>query len=350
MNIWVDMDNAPHVLVLYPLIKELSARGHHSFITAKDYGQTIELLRLYGLEHRVIGKHAGKNKLLKVTATLARSMACFAYTITKDVDIALCHGSRSMFLAAKARGIPLVALSDYEHTYAPTMLVNWAIRLIMPDAIELEGVVKKGVKTEKIFRYPGYKEELYVYSFEPDAGILQEIGADERKIIVVVRPPATMAHYHVSESEELFWESLHFLLSHEAVQIVLIPRTSAQRRELRTQISRLDKKARVLIPQKVFFGPNLIFNSDLVISGGGTMNREAACMGVPVYSIFRGPLGGVDKKLSDEGKLTLIKNSDMVRDILLCKRIKKPLHAKRGREKLLVNCIVDEILAVADVL
>ena len=41
--------------------------------------------------------------------------------------------------------------------------------------------------------------------------------------------------------------------------------------------------------------------ADALVSAGGTMNREAAVLGTPVWSIFEGPLGAVDELLVARG-------------------------------------------------
>lgn len=348
MRIWADIDNAPHVLVLNPLIRELISRGHYVDITASDHGQTIPLLDLYGLNYKAIGRHAGKNTLKKIISTLNRGAMQLLFARKKHFNLAFCHGTRSIFIPVKLLRIPLVQLTDYEHVIALPFVGRWIRRLLIPEVISNGAFNRLGINASQIVKYPGLKEELYVYDFEPDPNLLDEIGVDKDKIIVLVRPPATMAHYHVSESEQLFWNAIRFLLKHKQVQVVLLPRTSKQLEEFQPRLRSYDIYENIIIPSRAIHGPNLIWNADLAISGGGTMNREAACMGVPVYSIYRGPLGAVDRYLSQKGKLKLIENTNMIEDICLEKRIKSNLINKKEQSKYLRRFIVDKILEVAE--
>lgn len=341
MRIWVDIDNAPHVLVLHPIIRELEVQGHTIEITARDFGQTAPLLRLHGLRHHVIGQHAGRNKLKKGLSLLLRSVALWQFAQRQRFDLALCHGARGIVLPSRLLNFPLVVLIDYEHTFNYPFRL-WARRILMPEAIPDSELKQLGFDLSRVVKYPGLKEELYVYDFEPNPMVLDEIGADPDKVIVVMRPPATMAHYHSKESERLFWGALRFLTKQSRTQVVLLPRTEAQTTEM---LASLNSHDNVVIPKKAVYGPNLLWHADLVISGGGTMNREAACLGVPVYSIFRGPLGGVDRHLIQQGLLRILQNEQDVKQIRLEKRSKE-LHQYKGRSLELVHFVVDKILEV----
>jgi predicted glycosyltransferase len=343
MNLWIDIDNAPHVLVLHPLIRELEARGHRTEITARDFGQTFSLLELHGLKYQAIGRHAGSNKLKKGIELLRRSFALLRYARSHHFGLALCHGSRGLVLPTQLLGIPLVVLLDYEYTFNYPFR-QWACRILMPEVIPDEELKQLGFDLSRLVKYPGLKEELYVYDFQPDPTVLNEIGVDPDKVLVVMRPPATMAHYHSVESERLFWSGLSFLCKQPHVQIILLPRTAAQGREIRAHLNSRDN---VTIPEKPVYGPNLFWHADLVISGGGTMNREAACLGVPVYSIFRGSLGAVDRHLTQCEKLTLIEWPLDIERIRLEKRVQTELHCKKTRSRELVQYVTTRILEVA---
>jgi hypothetical protein len=111
------------------------------------------------------------------------------------------------------------------------------------------------------------------------------------------------------------------------VRIILLPRNKRQDAELREAWRDAIASGKILIPDHVEDGMNLIWNSDLVISGGGTMNREAAAMRVPVYSIFRGKIGAVDRYLADEGRLVLLESVEDVRTKIAAVRRQKTLQA-----------------------
>jgi predicted glycosyltransferase len=195
---------------------------------------------------------------------------------------------------------------------------------------------------EYVQKYPGIKEDVYVPIFKPDPAILKELDIQDHEIVVVIRPPATEAHYHNPESETLFKGVVDLLKNREGVHMVLLPRTEKQGCLAREAWPDLFTQGRIIIPPHVVNGLNLIWHADLVISGGGTMNREAAALGVPVYSIFRGTIGAVDKYLAKTGRLTLIEDlEDVAGKIVLAKR-KRPGSIQK-KDNVVLNSIVDSI-------
>lgn len=345
MNIWIDVDNAPHVLVLHPIIRELEARGHTVEITTRDFGQTIPLLELYGLEYQAVGRHAGKNKLKKGISLIDRSVALWRWARVSDFDVALCHGARGVVLPARWLKIPLVVLMDYEHSFSFPFR-RWASRILMPEVIPDDDLKALRFDLSRVGKYPGLKEEFYVYDLEPCSSELDEIGVHPEKILAVARPPATMAHYHAEESERLFWYTLEHLVRQPEVQVICLPRTNAQAGEIR---ARLDSRGDVVMPTKPLKGPNLLWHADLVVGGGGTMNREAACLGVPAYSVFRGPIGGVDRHLVRHGRLRFIECEQDIHRIALEKRSKVDLSSHRESSHRLVERVTDHVLEVAGI-
>lgn len=345
-RIWVDLDNAPHVLVMKPIIDWLAAKGNHVEITARDYGQTVPLLQLFGLKHKVIGKHAGRCMHRKIFLFMTRSVALLLFARKKQYGAVLTHGSRSAYIPAKLLGIPLIMITDYEHGFLPRFMRKWPRLVMVPEVMpdEASGQLCTGRCTLR--KYPGLKEELYVYDLEPDPTSLMAMGLDLGKQIVLIRPPASMAHYHVTEGDQVLVEVLEYFREKPNAQVILLPRTFEQTAELRQYLSKHESR-NIRIPQEVSYGPNMIYYSDLVISGGGTMNREAACMGIPVFSIFRGPLGSVDRHLIREGKLRMLETVDVLEAFVIEKTPKIDLSSKRAIRQHLVEFIGKTVLSVA---
>ncbi|MGA9529600.1 MAG: DUF354 domain-containing protein [Terriglobales bacterium] len=307
-KIWIDLDNSPHVPFFRPIIEELRGRGYELLVTARDAYQVRDLLEFYGVEATVIGGHHGKHKILKAAGTIGRAMKLIALVRRERPDLAVCHGSRGLLITAKALGIPALALTDYEFTSG--------IPLLRPDWVMVPSVVpddRLGFEGARIAKYPGIKEDVYVPSFRPELGLRKRLGISQESLAILVRPPASEAHYHNPESEALLDETLKRFSADKDTTIVLLPRNKRQEAELREVWNAEIAAGRIVIPSHVEDGLNFIWHADLVISGGGTMNREAAAMGVPVYSIFRGKIGGVDRYLADEGRLVLIESVEDVR-------------------------------------
>lgn len=314
-KIWVDLDNSPHVLFFKPIIDDLKSLGYRVYITARDTYQVLDLADKYGLDYEKVGLHYGKSKFVKIAGTVLRSVRLSLNVLKEKPDLALSHGSRSQVLVARFMGVPSVMIYDYEFAAPLFIDPTWImIPEIMPDH-----AVK--YKKARVVRYPGIKEDVYIPRFHPDHRILDDLGIGEKEILVTVRPPATEAHYHNPESEELLKTSIEYLSAHPETRIVLLPRNARQKEDTVRAWPGLLSARRMIIPEQVVEGPNLIWHSDLVISGGGTMNREAAALNVPVYSIFRGKIGAVDNYLVNKGLLTIIgKNEDIPGKIRITKR------------------------------
>jgi predicted glycosyltransferase len=338
-KIWIDLDNSPHVPFFVPIIPELKAKGFEIFLTARDSYQVVELLKYYGVHARVIGKHYGKHKILKLLGTLWRALL-LAYIVRKEkVDLSLAHGSRGCILASALLGIQSIAIADYEHTSEVYLSNVW---LIHPDVISLDPSSTRG---RRILKYPGIKEDVYLPSFHPDPQLRTRLGIAVDELLVTVRPPATEAHYHNPEADGLLTATLEKFRNMQGTRVLLLPRNKNQENELRAAWTKEIASGKIVIPAHVEDGMNIIWNSDLVVSGGGTMNREAAAMGVPVYSIFRGPIGAVDRFLSSQGRLVLLESVEQVRTkIQAVRRNKETLslsHQRSPALETIVNHITD---------
>lgn len=341
-KIWIDIDNSPHVPFFLPIIEELGKLGHDLILTARDMYQVCELLRFFDLRCDVIGGHYGKNKLLKILCNCTRAVQLSPVVARRRPDLALSHGSRAQVLVGKLLGIPTIMMHDYEHsTKTGFVEPDW---ILMPDVIP-DGAMTR--RTVGILKYPGLKEDVYVPRFRPDRSILSKLGLGGDDLVVTLRPPATEAHYHNPEAEVLLAETLRFLTDKPGVRIVAVPRNAKQRISLQACWHDLIASGRVVIPEGPVDGLNLIWFSDLVISGGGTMNREAAVLGVPVYSIFRGKIGAVDRYLADKGQLVLIENSrDIHTKIRLARWNRPPMPIERSRPAL--RSIVASIVSILE--
>ncbi len=342
-KIWIDLDNSPHVPFFVPIIPELKAKGFDLFITARDSYQVVELLKFYGVKARIVGKHYGKNKILKILGTAWRSFS-LAYMVRKEkVDFSLSHGSRGCILASQILRMQTIAIADYEHTSKMPMSNFW---LIHPDVVSMDESFTRGRKVRK---YPGIKEDVYLPSFHPDPQLRARLGIAEDELLVSVRPPATQAHYHNPEAEGLLTATLKRFCEMPGARVLLLPRNKDQGKELSAVWTKEVASGKMVIPAQVEDGMNIIWNSDLVVSGGGTMNREAAAMGVPVYSIFRGPVGAVDRFLSSQGRLVMLESVEQVNTkIIAVRRDKNAVSLDHRRSPALESILqhIDEIAGI----
>ncbi len=346
-SIWIDLDNAPHVPLFRPLIRALHLNGHKLLITFRDHGYTAELLRIADIPAIRVGRYFGKNKALKVAGLTLRVSQLIQASLGSSVDVAVSHGSRALVLASALLRIPCVTMYDYE--FVSTGLFNrLSTKVLLPDAIPDERLSAIGLSSEKVVKYPGFKEEIYLGDFTPDSTLPKELDLHTNRVIAVLRPPATMAHYHNPESDHIFRAILDRLSGADGVTAVILPRTAGQADELNKSLKDREKFRILIHPVN---GLNLIWHSDMVIGGGGTMNREAALLGVPVYSTFRGERGALDDLLSRRGLLTFIESVEDVARIPLVKRTAPSggecSERTRRRSQDLVAFITAQILKLA---
>src|SRR5438128_5912353 len=298
MRVWVDMTASAHVLVFRPLIELLRQRGDEVEITAREYAQTLQLLELHGLEAEVIGRHGGRSRTGKARALASRLRALRRWARGRSFDVALAHGSHELTMTARRLGIPSSTTFDYEFAWLQHQLgCRAATKVVVPEAIPPARLERYGVDGGKLVRYPGLKEEYYLADFEPDPHVLDPWEIDPSRVLVVLRPPPDVSLYH-RHSNPLFPRTLDALGRDERVHALVLPRTEEQRELVRG----LDLPS-VIVPEQAVDAQSLIALADLVVSAGGTMNREAAALGVPVYTTYGGRLGGVDEALIRDGRL-----------------------------------------------
>lgn len=338
-KIWIDLDNSPHVPFFAPIAEELEKRGYSVVLTARDCFQVRELADLFHLNYRLIGRHSGKNKIRKMAGLCFRAFQLIPAILREKPDLAVSHGSRSQLIVSTFLGIPSLFMSDYEFA------TGWAF--IRPTCMVCPEVIPNTalrLDPNRILKYPGIKEDVYVPRFVPGRSVRPQLGLKEQEVVATIRPPASEAHYHNPQSEELFDAAVNFLSKSHDVKVVALPRNEKQAMELKKRWPDLFSNGKIRIPEQVVHGLNLIWYSDLVVSGGGTMNREAAALGIPVYSVFRGNIGAVDRYLSERGRLVLLESVQDVQTKIRLVRRNRP--ARPESDGITLSSIVEQIVAI----
>jgi uncharacterized protein len=298
LRVWCDFTASAHPLVFRPLVELLEAQGHEVEITAREYAQTLQLIESHGMTATVIGHHGGRSAFGKFAQLRARLKALRKWARGRGFDLALAHGSHELTMTARRLGIPSATTFDYEWAWLQHQLgCRAATRVVVPDSIPPERLARYSAVPPKLQQYAGLKEEYYLSDFEPDESVLGEWGIDAARVLVVLRPPPDVSLYH-RHSNPLFPQTLEHLGRSTDVHAFVIPRTEEQRDYVRS----LDLPS-VIVPERAVEAQSLIALADLVVSAGGTMNREAAALGVPVYTTYGGRLGGVDEALIRDGRL-----------------------------------------------
>jgi predicted glycosyltransferase len=306
VRVWVDISNSPQVLFFRPLIGLLHERGHDVRVTTREYAQTVELLELHGIAHEVVGPaHAGARAARKARALVGRVRALRRFAGAKSFDVALAHASHELPLVARSLGIPSTYAFDDEFARVQHGVgCRAATRVVVPEAIPQDRLDRLGATERKVRRYPGLKEEYALHGFSADSAVLDELGLDRARVLVVVRTPPDVSLYH-RHGNPLFADVLERLGRDDAVYAVVLPRTTEQRAAVRAR-----GLPSLVVPDQAVDALSVVAHADLVVSAGGTMNREAAALGVPVYTTFAGRLGAVDSALVRAGRLQILTSAD----------------------------------------
>ena len=303
LRIWIDLANSPHVPFFRALVPEFVRRGHEVTLTARAFAQTVELARAAGLKPVVVGGHGGRGLAGKAGNLAGRAAVLAGWARGRGFELAVSHNSYTQIVAARLVGVRAVTLMDYEHQPANHLAFRLAARVLVPRAFPAAALRRFGARAGKVRRYAGTKEDVYLADFTPDpqfAAELTALGVDSKDVLVVVRPPARDALYHRFDNE-LFDELLERLRARPQVTVLMLARNDEQRALYAARAGR-----RFIMPRQALDGANLIAAADLIISAGGTMNREAAALGVPAATIYAGRWAAVDEELVSEGRLQRI--------------------------------------------
>jgi predicted glycosyltransferase len=301
LRVWIDLTNSPHVLVMRPMIAEFRARGHQVEVTARDFAQTLGLCDRFGIGYTAIGHHRGAGLAAKARGLASRSSQLVRWARRRSFDLAIGHGSNDITVAAALLRIPCSTTFDYEWaTVQHNVNCRLAQAVVVPDAIPPRRLYRYGARG-KLHAYAGLKEEYYLSDFEPDPAVLDELDLDRSQLIVVVRTPPVVSLYHRFENDQF----AQLLARLRGTQTIVMPRTDQQRAQLASA-------GGFIVPERPVDAQSLIAYADLVVSAGGTMNREAVALGTPVYTLFEGRLGAVDERLIAEGRLRRLERADQV--------------------------------------
>jgi len=337
--LWIDIDNSPHVNIFRPIINYFEKNNIDYLVTARDYAQTLDLLRLYNINFLEIGSYGGKKKLSKIFNLFHRSKLLTQKLNRYDISLALSHGSRTQLLATKLLGIKSVLMFDYEYT-EHIIFNTLSSYLLCPKYIPDSRLKEVGYNLKKIIKYDGFKEELYLSVFEPDPNFRKNIGVDESSILIIIRPPSMTSNYHNEKSEKILKRLIKLIKSsNENLFTIIVPRTKYDQDLVKKLILGGEDKFRIL--QKAVDGLQLLYSADYVFSGGGTMNRESALLGTKTYSFFTGKRPYLDEYLSEMNRLNFINDVLDIDKITFEKYNKLPLNINKSLTEEIASIILD---------
>jgi predicted glycosyltransferase len=309
MKVWIDVDNPPQVQYLVPFAAAFESRGIEVLLTARDYGETCDLLRARGVSAHVVGSRFGRGRLRKGFGSLARASALAAHVARSgrrrggasgnQLPAALLCASRSSALAAAALRIPSFVIADYEHASVGVYRLTGST-FLHPESVDTTTWLERGLRPSQLRPFRGIKEDISFAGIDLDTVPALELPGDE--VRVLVRPPAEDSHYFDGDSRRLALELLRMLAAREGVRTVFAPRYARQRADVEALDWRVEP---VVLTEAVPF-TSLLKAVDLVVCSGGTMLREAAYLGVPAYTILRSEIGGVDRWLESIDRVRVL--------------------------------------------
>jgi predicted glycosyltransferase len=293
--IWFDLANSPHVMFFRPVIS--SIEDFDILITARDFSETVDLLRSFGMEFVLVGKHGGKGKLGKVRSMVERVWKLGEILKGKRVALAVSHNSYDQIVASKIYRIRNITFMDYDKQIANHLAFRLSDLVVVQEWFPQEALRYFGARRVK--RYRGLKEEMYLLDFKPDPEVPRIFNI--KRPLVFSRPPSTLSLYQ--KGYGIFWETLVYL-KNKGADVRVLPRNPED--------EKICKDLGIESLKKPVPAPQLIFWADIFVGGGGTMTREAVILGTPAYSVLPQP-GYLDKKLSEMGLLKFVEDPKEIR-------------------------------------
>jgi predicted glycosyltransferase len=295
-TLWFDFTNPPHVNFYLPLIKYFNKRGFHTIQTARDFVETIKLLKLYNIPFSVFGKHGGKYKISKLIQLINRNISLLLNI--DSFDISFSSNYDAPFVSWLKRK-PALVFDDND--ISPNWLYSrFAKYVISPEAIDKNAMLKMGIRMRQLITYNGFKENIYIADYTPDPDFPSLIPFSN---FITIRPENLKASYVNGIAKSIVPELVTKLVK-KGFNILYLPRYESD-------MELIQPSEQIYIPSNPLNGLDVCFYSMAVLTGAGTFSREAAIMGVPAVSFYAGNnFLGVDKKMFAEKMVFFSRNSD----------------------------------------
>ena len=286
MKIWIDITNTPHVNVLMPIIRHLE-KEHELIFTARDFSETLPLLRKNGIEPIVYGNYKGKSRIKKVWGMLQR-MWTLTFKLPK-FDLAFSLGGNYTSAIAFLRGKKSIVFSDNDISFK-FFSFAFGNYFIFPYYFKYQRVQKKyHLKDEQIRTFNGFKEDIYLADYVPDAHFLEQLPFSD---LITIRPENLKASYVPKDSTTIVPQLFEVFKDYH---ILFLPRYEEEKKYA-------DGFSNVWYPDGPLPGLDVCFYSKAMLTGAGTFAREAALLGVPAVSFFPSPVFlSVDEAMQELG-------------------------------------------------
>jgi predicted glycosyltransferase len=304
---WIDLVSPSHPFFFAALAERLD--GVAVATTVREKTETVSLAREVGFTHRVVGRDFDNALIRKVGIPLRTAQLAVE---APDCDVSLSSRNAMCVLASKVRGIPSIHFTDNDITAHIDGL--WVEELynrfeaaathnIVPAAFATEELTRWGADGDSIHTYDGYKEDVYVANFTPDPDFPDRLPF-ESGAYIVVRPEALTAAY--VDADSIVPDLLAAAVERD-IGVVYLPRGRGDGVHAREYADES-----VFVPDGAVNGLQLAWHARCVLTGSGTMSREAACMEKPAVSFFPNTLLSVDQELVADGRIFHSRNPDEI--------------------------------------
>ncbi len=300
LRVWVDVTEASQVVFMAPIVRRLEGSGHTVTLTARRFAEADLVLRRYGLPAVLTTGHRGGGLGTRAVGLANRTARLLALAAGERFDVAVGSHASDLAGATWALGIPTMTFLDDEHLHrGNTLNMRLVDEVAAPDAVSPATLTTYGAPSDRLFRYPGFKEEYYLHDLSADPGALAGLGVDGRRLVGVVRPGRAAAGAESRREEAALLGITRELATHPDLTLIVVARDEAQRRAF----LEIDGSA-LLAPATPLTGAaSLIAAADFILGAGGVMTREAAALGVPAYTVSWRPATPVDASLLASGRL-----------------------------------------------
>jgi predicted glycosyltransferase len=350
VRIWVDITDAAHVVFFAPIVRRLEDGGHTVTLTARRFAGADTVLRRYGLGGVLTTAHRGGGVGTRVVGLVNRTAQLLGSASSGRYDVAAGSHASDFALTAWTLGIPQMTFLDDERLRRSNAVnVRLVDEVAVPESISPATLAAFGAPADKLLRYPGCKEEYYLYDVRPDPVALTRLGVDRRRIAGVVRPPASPhagAARQAAEpacagqppaatpaGEAALTALVCDLARRRNVTVVVLARDREQRERFLAQAP----SKHLVVPDGPVDGVSLIAAADFVLGAGGAMEREAAALGTPAYTVSRRTPGAVDAALLAGGRIRSVTSAE---DFVLHKKDARTTQASLRDPSLFVDALL----------
>ena len=303
MKIWMDALTPKQLIFLDAIRRRLEELGHDVFTTTRSYHDANYVVQRLDLDVTFVGGHGGASVSAKLEASLRRSLDLARMMEGRSFDMAFSFSSPEAARVSFGLGIPHYAANDSPHSQAVARLTIPLSKLLFtPFVIPPSEWIRFGIRKENLRRYHAIDAAAWVK--HPDRWPQPNEVEKAAKHAILVRLEESQASYLLGGDSDNLKLVLSLVDRFPERKIVLLARYDEQERLFSSV------RGNVTVCTTPFFGANMLKDAALLVGRGGTMNAEAALLGVPTVSYFPGRPTYIDRYLERRKALVLVRSDE----------------------------------------